>query len=827
MANEFRGWLLTGAAIGLLAGVAGAAQAQDSPTGTEIVVTADRAGLLEKKPTSTVFGLKKPLIETPRSASFISDVTLQRYGVETIDDFVAVSPSSYTASFYGVPGELNIRGTLSENYFQGFKLVENRGTYTTPIGDAAQIDIVRGPPSPLYGPGKVGGFLDFIPKSAKSEGLRGPTGAIEATVGGYGKFDANGQFGAPVKLGVAEGGIYVYGEIDNGGSYYEGVHPQHELGEISLTYDLPGAWAISADALVYHATGDVQTAGWNRLTQALVDHRTYVTGVNTTLAASPGAGYLTPDQASPGAFGPYPFNYSAVGAGLFAAYFGGPITTPAAFNLNSAGAGGTVTLSRRKVDITPYDFSRTTTPTVVLGLTKSFADDSALKLQLFYNGLENQRFVSYGYPAWFRANAYEARLSYDFKREALGGLVSADTIVGASYRGYQGRDMQSYNSGLIAVDRRDLSVGGTPTDTLCDPFTKGVTNDQVPSGCIGWENDVHSRQHDEGVFVTTDISLARRLDLTVGGRYDAYQVSSSDTGILASYDYPKTATPGSTLSASKGAGSYSVSLSYKLGWGLMPYATYALDNALEVQQAGDLQPQQIASGGWLSQSDLTEGGIKFQLLHKTLVGALDAYRQNRTQLTGLNTVSQRTQSTGVELEVRYLASKNLSFTLAADSQHTEVLGPDTSTTYIPAYVVCGANPACELSSWGGAYLVYNFSSLPGRAGNYSQSTIPHSVVSLYGNYISDDHGWGRAGLTLGATYVSKTSGTVQNAITYPAYTLVNASAFYQKGPYEVAVNVDNLFDQFYVTANSDPTYANVAALPGVGREWRLTVKRKF
>ncbi len=815
-------WLLAAGSGSALIGFSGAVAAEVAPPAptAEIVVTADRAGLLERRPNTTVLGLKKPLIETPRSASLVSDVTIQRYGIQTINDFVAISPSSYTASFYGVPGELNIRGTLAENYFQGFKLIENRGTYSTPIGDASQIDVVRGPPSAIYGPGKVGGFLNFIPKSVRTEALSHPVGEVEATFGGYGRAGASGQFGTPLSVGPGEGGLYAYGEIDKGGSFYEGIHPQHELGEVSLTYDLPGKWSFSADALVFHATGDVQTPGWNRLTQGLIDHQTYITGHNTTLSASPGAGYLTPDQASPGAFAPYPFNFTAVGGGLYAGYFGGPVTPPAAFNLDSPGAGSTVRLRPRNVFVSPYDFSKTTTPTVVLGLAKEMANGDTLKLQLFYNGLENQRFVSYGFPAWFQAHAYEARATYDFKLAALGGLVTADTVIGASYRGYQGRDRQSFNSGVIAVDRRDLSVGATPTDVICDPFTVHISGDQVPANCLGWENDVHSRQADEGAFVTTDIAVGKRLDLILGGRYDFYQVRSQDTGILPF----EVAGP---VYGSKGSGTYSASVSYKLGWGLMGYATYALDNALEVQQAGDLQPRQIVAGGFLSQSDLTEGGVKFQLLNKTLVGSIDAYKQNRTQLTGLNTVTQRTRSTGVEFEIRYLATQNLSLTLAGDSQHTEVLGPDASTEYIPAYAVCGANLACQLSSWGGAYLVFNFSSLPGRGGDYSLSSIPHSVVSLYANYISDEHGWGRAGATVGATYVSQTSGTIENAVSYPAYSLVNASAFYQRGAYEVMLNVDNLFDQLYFTPNSDPTYVNMTALPGVGREWRLTFKRKF
>ena len=102
-------------ALSVAASPAFAADPADASTAVdEIVVKArDKAGLLETRPNNTVFGLDKPLLETPRSASFVSDTTLQRYGIETIDGLTAVSPGTYTASFYGVPGALNIRGTLS------------------------------------------------------------------------------------------------------------------------------------------------------------------------------------------------------------------------------------------------------------------------------------------------------------------------------------------------------------------------------------------------------------------------------------------------------------------------------------------------------------------------------------------------------------------------------------------------------------------------------------------------------------------------------------------------------------------------------------------
>src|ERR1700748_67114 len=130
-----------------------------------VTVTGDQAHLIQIKPDDTAIGIAKPLLETPRAVTAISDTTLDRYGVTGVDTLTAITPSAYTASFYGVEGAVNLRGTLADNYFRGFKRVENRGTYSTPLGDAADIEILRGPPSVVYGAGKVGGLVNFIPKS--------------------------------------------------------------------------------------------------------------------------------------------------------------------------------------------------------------------------------------------------------------------------------------------------------------------------------------------------------------------------------------------------------------------------------------------------------------------------------------------------------------------------------------------------------------------------------------------------------------------------------------------------------------------------------------
>ena len=73
-------------------------------------------------------------------------------------------------------------------------------------------------------------------------------------------------------------------ELDDSFSFYRGIHPSHQLAELSDDF-APGAWSLRSDYMYYHSNGDVQTPGWNRLTQALIDNGTYITGRNTSLVA--------------------------------------------------------------------------------------------------------------------------------------------------------------------------------------------------------------------------------------------------------------------------------------------------------------------------------------------------------------------------------------------------------------------------------------------------------------------------------------------------------------------------------------------------------------
>ena len=154
-ASSWTRWVIA-ALLSSLTALPLTASAQD-PEIEEVVVT----GTLNSLPgenVDSIFGFNKSIVETPRSASTISEEMMDRFNMSDIDELVVVTPGSFTQSFFGVAGALDVRGTPGETYFRGMRRLDNPGNYPTPIGASDRVDIVRGPASPIYGPAKIGGY---------------------------------------------------------------------------------------------------------------------------------------------------------------------------------------------------------------------------------------------------------------------------------------------------------------------------------------------------------------------------------------------------------------------------------------------------------------------------------------------------------------------------------------------------------------------------------------------------------------------------------------------------------------------------------------------
>jgi iron complex outermembrane receptor protein len=305
-------------AIGLTTFLPLQALAQETEEDVERIEVTGSLGSLPGQDVEAVFGFGKSILETPRSASTISQEQLERFSVSDIDELVAFAPGTFTQSFFGVAGSLDVRGTPGETYFRGVKRLDNPGNYPTPIGASSRIDIVRGPASPIYGPSKIGGYLNFNPKSARASSgqyLENNTGAFSYTTGTWDKSILTAEVGGPGKLAGKDMGFYLYGEVENSGSYYQNSGTDQTVLQASFNVDITDNLRIEFGGM-YHDYDGNQVAGWNRLSQDLIDNGSYVTGTAKPLDIN-GDGSISHQEFNLERDGINPFIFNNADFGLF------------------------------------------------------------------------------------------------------------------------------------------------------------------------------------------------------------------------------------------------------------------------------------------------------------------------------------------------------------------------------------------------------------------------------------------------------------------------------------------------------------------------------
>src|SRR5687767_7928233 len=135
---------------------------------SDLTVTDDPMRALSNEPTASSFGFTKPPLETPRTVSFVSEEQMNLFGVSTVQDLVRVVPGVYTTTRYGLQGGINVRAVTADQYFRGMKRLSLQGHVRTVLSAMDSIEVVKGPPSPLYGMGRIGGYSNLIPKSSRA-----------------------------------------------------------------------------------------------------------------------------------------------------------------------------------------------------------------------------------------------------------------------------------------------------------------------------------------------------------------------------------------------------------------------------------------------------------------------------------------------------------------------------------------------------------------------------------------------------------------------------------------------------------------------------------
>jgi iron complex outermembrane receptor protein len=572
-------WLRPALALcSCLATLPGRAQSSPEPILTleKMVAEAKAADVYEVLPSrdsSSVFGTSRSQQDTPRSVTLLESTLIDLYGIQTVNDFVAVTAGTFTGNYFGVPGALDVRGERADNFFRGFRRIENRGNFPTPVAGTDFVEIIKGPP--VYGGGKVGGILNFIPKSAKSKTAKfidHPVGTAAITVGTYGKKVASLEYGTPFKLFGKQSGVYAFLEREDSESYYDNIYNKDTIFQLAFDTELSDSVLLEYGGMAQWADLN-QSLGWNRVTQAMIDgDGTYLAGRPALSLDTSGNGFLSPAEI--GAYGleqfafANPFPYGALTANQRAAFALDPATVR------------TVQLSHHTIQAEAIDFSRTDAITAFFDVTKTFSPDLTLKNQSFYDAMNHTKYSSYGFTADYTDVVFENKTTVHYKFAPSEGTV-VDNLFGASYRYTSGDERESRGRGYQVLDRRDISGGATANDRFEGAHT-GTGNVPYNWRQIGTSTDF-------GVFALVDTTFQQKLSLILSARWDAYEADTNGTDLGGNF---------AKASGSENAFTYNASLSYRAANGLTPYVTYAESSYVELGQGGMIDRLNLEGGTW-------------------------------------------------------------------------------------------------------------------------------------------------------------------------------------------------------------------------------------
>ncbi|MGM8227581.1 TonB-dependent siderophore receptor [Cellvibrio sp. ARAG 10.3] len=758
----------------------------------------DTMGVMPTEPVKSVFGFGKTILETPRGVTSVSADMMESYNITDIDDLVLISPGAFTQSFFGVAGSLDVRGTPGEVYFRGVRRVNNPGNYPTPIGATDRIDIVRGPASPIYGPSKIGGYLNFEPKSARAETgqyLEKAAGEISITRGSWDKNVLSAEVGGPGAIGEKSLGYYIYAETENSGSYYDNSGTDQNILQASFNMDFSDNTRIEFGGM-YHEYDGNQVAGWNRLTQDLIDNGTYITGTAQAVDLD-GDGYNSPDE-----YDAWKATFAEGSSNFF-------VPAGAATNADMDPAWalenvGTTKLKGNQTLVSPEDQLVTTVTTLYFDVIHSVSDSFTITNKAFYEKLENINENAYGFSQFVDSYAFEDQLIFAFEAEHADWLKASYQISPSiRYTDFQQGDDFDYEY----FDRRDLSG---PSTALDRKLLATVTDSDYSNYLVGDYTDY-------GLAFLADYTIAENLGLLVGARYDYLDMTSTSVGEKIR------GTPDSVTASETDDGvSWTASLSYTLPFGLTPYVTVSEQATIVMGQGSEISPGLIADGNAIADSELEEVGIKGSFLDDRLYFSAAWFNQTRTNFSAQDQVSNNTtESEGYEFETRFLVTSN--FTLTAAMTHLEI----TNLTALDGGTQFGFQGAGDLTGVTDPSLFYGYVmqglTLVGNETDALKSGIPENMYSLTGAY---DFGNGYR-ITASTVHADSTYSGFSKAVELPSYTLLNAGISYNTDTWSISLQGKNLTDEKYFRANFPDLFGSTIVLPELPRHFVANASFKF
>jgi iron complex outermembrane receptor protein len=247
---------------------------------SDVTVTDDPMRALSNEPSAASFGFAKPLLETPRTVTFVSEEQLRLFGVSSVEDLSRLVPGTYTTTRFGLQGGINVRGVTADFYYRGVKRLQMQGHVRTVLSAYDNIEVIKGPPSPLYGMGQIGGYANLDPKSNRAKTGKYMTkeqGYLQATSGKYNKGEMQFGLGVPFTIAGKTSGIYVVGLLEDSDTFVRNVDAHQKFLQATMSVDnAVGPFRLEMGGQMQNSI----TAGnfFSRTSEDFVENGIYVTG---------------------------------------------------------------------------------------------------------------------------------------------------------------------------------------------------------------------------------------------------------------------------------------------------------------------------------------------------------------------------------------------------------------------------------------------------------------------------------------------------------------------------------------------------------------------
>jgi outer membrane receptor protein involved in Fe transport len=873
--------------------IAARATAAESAAFSDIEVRTDAPRARANEISNATFGFNKPLLETPRSVAVIDDATIDRFELSAVEDLVRVVPGVFTTTRFGIQGSVDIRNVPADTYFRGMKRLTLQGHGRSVLAAMDSIEVIGGPASPLYGMGKIGGYTNMVPKSgrAKTGGYLTDTQSfVQASFGDYDRKQFSAGIGGPLDVLQRiekRGGYYLYGLVEDSGSYTDGVPIKQRILQAAVSIDeaIFGARLETGASYQQSMTAGALTG---RLTQSLVDDGRYLRGVplaNLDLNGNGSIGYLEMQGGSPvlGALStnnqpllqtwawprdsngrPLPLaqfpQVPGIPKSLFDYLTAHPEADPGGV-LRAQGVGGPVPLSGyvpigmaldpRTIGYDTLNLRRAAAferelqadfLTVFFDLIWDDTPGFAIKNQMFFDGMDQYKTSNQPFSTTQTVYVWEDKLTLSQSYSGLPQWLRANGLFSFNYRNTVSLgkslfgDFSSHRTDAMASTWVPSLGGMTPNTT----FSNGFDNPDLYNDGYPWGGIYRTEFSEYGVGALFDIDIGSSTNVILGGRIDGSHAKNVDyAGIFiattgTSSNPGRYTTADAVASNSDHGGSWSASISQQLPMNLRPYLTYA-KSSIVLDANNNMLTNVIINAGHLGSASLFEAGIKGDLFDSKLFATLAAYEQKRLDADAnddpsvLNAYASATRTRGAEMRLTASWTRSLQTALYALHQHT-YYEPNVGATLLVDARTLGfkdvVNAAGQVIYPAEAFLYGGRSRvvLPAGLPQYAEKQgNPNTQVGVNASY---DLPAG-FGITVSGTYFSATCSGRLCVVTLPESYVFNFGAQWSHRSWLFKLDVFNITDERYFRARTGDTLGDVLAQAMPDRHWQATVKKQF